>query len=251
MVRQMPAPRAHYQHGGVALQRVGLAGGGVGEVDRSRPAVLQIGLPLDQVGERRRGRVLEIGHEDLRARVQRVDHHLAVARARDLDSTVEKISGNRGDRPVAVTNILRFGQKIGQKPRVELLLPLRSPRQHLQPRPVEASVKGGEEGHRLPAQDLRLSAAGLCTDNNVCGGRLRGHEGPPDRRRRFPAAFVDRFVAFGEVRSLIARQRARALRPPDRLGRERAAPARRADAREGPMGRRRAGARTHRRDLAA
>ena len=58
-----------------------------------RDRVAEVALPLDDVRPGRRARVLEVGHEDARAGVERVDHHLAVDRAGDL------ARGGRAGRP--------------------------------------------------------------------------------------------------------------------------------------------------------
>ena len=55
------------------------------EISR-RTASVDVPLALDDVLPRRRVGVLVVGHEDAGARVERVDHHLAVDRAGDLDS---------------------------------------------------------------------------------------------------------------------------------------------------------------------
>src|ERR1035438_1401919 len=62
-------------HGGLALGE--LARPGRAEVDLAQQPVTQIQLPGDEVVEGRRVAVLEVGHEDLRATVHRVDDHLA------------------------------------------------------------------------------------------------------------------------------------------------------------------------------
>ncbi len=108
----MPSARPHHQNGGLLLERVGLAAGRVGEVDLSGPTVLQVGLALDHVGEDGRGRVLEIGHEHFGAGIQRVDDHLAIDRAGDLDPAVEKVSRDLGDRPVALADRFCLGEKV-------------------------------------------------------------------------------------------------------------------------------------------
>src|SRR3712207_7157167 len=43
----------------------------------------------------RRQRVLEVGHEDLRAGVEAIDRHLRISRAGDLDSSVVKVGRDR------------------------------------------------------------------------------------------------------------------------------------------------------------
>ena len=83
---QVQPARAHQQHGVLLLEAVLLAlllvlhraADGVGEVD----------LAVDHVGPGGRVRVLEVRHEPARARVERVDDHLARGRPGDLDAPV-------------------------------------------------------------------------------------------------------------------------------------------------------------------
>ena len=80
LLAQVPAARAHEQRRDLVVQAVLL----LARVERDRPldGVDEVRLALDAVRPRGRVRVLEVGHEDLRARVERVDHHLAVDGAR-------------------------------------------------------------------------------------------------------------------------------------------------------------------------
>ena len=76
-------------------------------VERDRPLdrVRQVLLAVDDVRPRGRVRVLEVGHVDPRARVERVDHHLPVAgRPGDLDAAVLEVRRNRLDTPVALAD---------------------------------------------------------------------------------------------------------------------------------------------------
>ena len=224
---QVPAARAHHQHCGIPLERVGLSGRGIDKVDLSRPAVFEIGLALDHVGEHRRGRILEVGHENLRARVQRIDDHLAVDRTGDLDPAVEKVGRNRGDLPVAVTDRFRLGEKVGQLAGVEVFLAPRSPHKQLEPAAVEPPVQPGQKRQRLGAQDFGLPAAGLGVDLDACCGRVRCHEVPPEKRspslRKPPRPF--RSPWGGRSRRPPGRRRAE-IRPPARRVRRTAARAR-------------------------
>ena len=172
---QMPSARAHHQHGGIALESVSLARNRVGEVDFARPAVLQVGLALDHIGEHRRGRVLEIRHEHPGARVQRVDDHLAVDRAGDLDPAVQEIGRDRRDGPVALADGFRVGKKVRQFASVEIFLALHSPHQKLKAPPIEAAMQTGHERKRLRGEDLGLPAAGLGVDLDAGLGRMRCH----------------------------------------------------------------------------
>ena len=124
VLRQMPAARAHEQHGRLGGELVVLAARRVGEIDLAGPAVLEVDLALDLVGPGRRVGVLEIGHEDLGAGIERVDDHLAVDRPGDLDPPVEEIGGDRRHRPVAVADMGRLGQEVRQRAGVETGLAL-------------------------------------------------------------------------------------------------------------------------------
>ena len=63
-------------------------------------ASVRLTWPSMQFCPGRRVRVLEVGHEHLRARVEGVDHHLAVDRAGDLDAAVLQL-GRRRRRPAS------------------------------------------------------------------------------------------------------------------------------------------------------
>ena len=89
---QMPAARADHQHRGIVADRIMLAAVRVGVVEPAEPVIAQVHLALDQLVPHRRGRVLEIGHERLRAAVERVDQHLGVGRAGDLDAAVQQVA---------------------------------------------------------------------------------------------------------------------------------------------------------------
>ena len=62
------------------------------ERDRAPDRIAQIDLAFDHVCPRRRVRVFEIGHENFRAGIERVDHHFAIGRAGDFHSTILQIA---------------------------------------------------------------------------------------------------------------------------------------------------------------
>src|SRR3954463_2664025 len=64
----------------------------------------QIRLALDDVHPGRRKGVLEVGHEDAGAGVERVDHHLALDRAGDLHPPVGEVRRRRRDLPGRVAD---------------------------------------------------------------------------------------------------------------------------------------------------
>ena len=104
LLDQVPAARAHEQRRDLVAELV-LAPVVAGELDRALDRVGQVDLALDDVGPRRRQRVLEVGHEPARARVQRVDDHLAVDRAGDLHAPVLQGGRRRRDLPVALADL--------------------------------------------------------------------------------------------------------------------------------------------------
>ena len=83
---QVPAPRTRDEDRGLLVQAVGLLTRV--ELDRAPDRVGEVPLALDDVLPGRRHRVFEVGHEDARPRVHRVDRHLAVERAGDLHAAV-------------------------------------------------------------------------------------------------------------------------------------------------------------------
>ena len=120
---QVPPARTNEQRGNLFIELVALpfrADVGDGAID----GVAKIEVPVQIVRPRRRIRVLEIGHEHVRARIERVDNHLPVDRPGDFHATVHQIRGNGGDGPFRLANVLGFGQEVGQFPRVDPRLPL-------------------------------------------------------------------------------------------------------------------------------
>src|SRR5271163_1567007 len=91
-------------------------------LDRAADGVTQIVLTFDVVAPRWRIRIFEVGHENIRTRVQRVDDHLAVDGARNLYPPVEQIFGNRGDFPIGLADFGSLWQEIRQLPVVDSLL---------------------------------------------------------------------------------------------------------------------------------
>src|SRR5213076_163427 len=85
-----------------------------------------------------RVRILEVGHEDVRARVERVDHHLPVDRARDLDAAAPEVARGGRDLPaVVLADMSRLFEEVGQRAGGELALALRAAGEQLEPARVE------------------------------------------------------------------------------------------------------------------
>ena len=125
---EVPATGADDQHRRVILEPVLLAFG-AGELDFVTDRVTQIDLALDHVLPGRRQRVLAVSHEYPGAGIQRIDHHLAVGGAGNLDAAILEVVGDCTDAPVVGANLPGRGEEIGEIAFVDLLLPLSATRQ--------------------------------------------------------------------------------------------------------------------------
>jgi hypothetical protein len=153
---QVQPARAHMQHRGVVAQRVVLAVLRV--LDRPADRVGQVDLALDHVAPVGRVRVLEVGHEAARARVERVDDHLAAGGAGDLDAPVlQRVRHRRHGE------VLRRRDEVerlaGVKPRLELLAGV----QQLEAACVELLVQTSDQCERVVGQRFVVAVLQRCT----------------------------------------------------------------------------------------
>ena len=109
---EVQAARPDDQRRRSLVEPIGFPALGIVPVDRASHGVAQIRLAGEHVRPRRRGGILEIRHEDVGARVESVDHHLAVSRPRDLDDASLQISWSRRNTPVARANRRGAGEEI-------------------------------------------------------------------------------------------------------------------------------------------
>ena len=154
---QVPAARARDEHCRLLVQPVGLPLGL--ELDRAAHRLGEVALSLDDVLPRGRERVLEVGHEHARARVHGVDRHLAVERARDLDTPVEEVRRCRRDAPVALAHTARRGQEVRERARVELGLALATALEQLQADRVQLAMEPGDERERGRREDVVVAGS--------------------------------------------------------------------------------------------
>src|SRR5690606_2276210 len=144
----------------VLLERVRLAGLGVGEVDGAVEGVPQVELPLDHVVPQRRVGVLEVGQPHLGARVERVDGHLPVGRAGDLDAAVDQAGSGLGDPPgVVLPDGPGLGEEVERLALGEPALTLGPRLEELLAARAELALEGGEQAERLGGQDLLVPLA--------------------------------------------------------------------------------------------
>ena len=184
---QMPAPRAHDQDGRVLHELVVLLAGVV--VDRPLGCVAQVDLALEVVRPGRRVCVLEVGHEDPGARVERVDDHLPVDGARDLDPAVAQVVRRRRNGPVRLADLARLGEEVRPLAGVEALLALLARGEQAPPLGIEAPMQLGDERERTRRQDLEPMALQRAEDFRlVTRFRDPAHRDPGTCRARAPTA---------------------------------------------------------------
>ena len=130
-----------------------------GECERAAHRLHAVHLAGHHVGPGRRERVLEVGHEDARARVERVDHHLPLDRSGDLDPAVGEV--RRGSATAhSPSRTRRSPPESGQFAGLE-------PAPDLPPAPEQLAPPGLE----LPTSSARKSsAAGVSTRSAPAAG---------------------------------------------------------------------------------
>ena len=174
---EVPAARADDQYGLAGrVERVALAGLRRGEGQDAVDGVAQGALAGDLVGEGRRVAVLEVGHETVRARVQRVDDHLRVDRAGDLDAAVLQGRRDRRDGPVAFADRPGVGAEVRQHPGIELGLAGDTGGEALAAGRLEQAMQVGEQGLQFRRQDRGL-ALDRAADAAEAGRGRRGSVG--------------------------------------------------------------------------
>src|SRR3954466_672681 len=145
---QVPPARPDEQDGDILLQPI-LFPIRVCKRDGAPDRVAEIDLALDQVGPRRRVRVLEVRHEHFRAGIERVDHHLAIGRAGNLDAAILQVWWDTRAGPIAVPDMFGFRQKIEGLTAIERSLPLLAPREALRASGASPPLQFCNEGERV------------------------------------------------------------------------------------------------------
>src|SRR6185437_14368042 len=111
LLGKVPAARPNEERRDLLVEPVGPALGR-DVVDAAPDRVPEVDLPLNVVLPARRVRVLEIGHEHLRAGVERIDDHLAVDRSGDLDASILDAWRHRIAGPVALAYVTRTVEEL-------------------------------------------------------------------------------------------------------------------------------------------
>jgi len=172
---EMPAARTHDQRRDLVVQPVRLAV--LLERDRAAYRVLQVDLAVDLVRPARRVRILEVRHVRVGAGVQRVDDHLALDGARDLDTAALQVGRQRRDLPVAFADRLRVGQEIGAFAGVEALGAFDAGLQQRLATRLERTVQRRDERECFRRQDCFVTRLDFAGDRHALRQRDRGaHE---------------------------------------------------------------------------
>ena len=135
-----------------------------------------VGLAADDVGPGRRERVLEVRHEDPRARVERVDHHLALGRAGDLHPAVGEIRRGGRDGPVGGADVGGLLEEIGELAGTEPPLDLAAAGEQLLAPGSEPPHQLLHELHGVGREDPVLARNVRSADLEGCG-----HSAGPQR----------------------------------------------------------------------
>src|SRR5207249_9975494 len=117
---QMQGPRP-YDEGRRLVVQAMIAAVGIGEGELPLDRVVQVLLALDYVLPGRCVGGLEVGHVDGCARVESVDHHLAVGRPGDLDIAHSKVMRYVGDAPVQLPHVTCVVQEVERSAASQLL----------------------------------------------------------------------------------------------------------------------------------
>src|SRR5258708_6189880 len=130
LLEEVPAARPHDHRRERFVQRVALALG-AREVDLPADRVDEVGLAGHHVLPGRGVRILEVGHVRRRAGVERIDDHLAIGRAGDLDLAHFEVGGDPPDAPpphagpprVRTNGLVQLPKSAAPAPRWEAALP--------------------------------------------------------------------------------------------------------------------------------
>lgn len=153
LLRQMPSTWPHHQRRYRIGELVRLAFR-TGERDGAIDRIAHIDLPVQEIGPGRRVGVFEIGHENVRAAIESVDHNLAIHRARNLDPAVRQGRRNRGNRPVTGADLRSVRKEVRKVAGIDGGLPELALLEKVLPGGVEFLAQFLDELDRLRGQNF-------------------------------------------------------------------------------------------------
>ncbi len=149
---EVPASRAHKERRNLFVEPVGLAFRRL-EGQLAPDRVDQGGLAADDVRPGWRQRILEVGHEDPRAGIEGVDHHLGLGGSGDLDPPIVEIGRGRRHGPIGLADLAGRPQERRTNTRVQVDLALLALAQQLDPNVTEPSLEIRDERERRVGED--------------------------------------------------------------------------------------------------
>ena len=161
---QVPASRPDEQRRDLVVQPV-RAPSAVVCVSVPRTASRSAAWPPTTFVERRREGVLEIGHEHVRTRVERVDHHARLGRARDLHPAALEVGRGRGYTKIGLGRCPERRPLAG----VERRLALDARREQRTPARRELALEALDQVERIGREDVVAERDGR--------GQRQRHEG--------------------------------------------------------------------------
>jgi hypothetical protein len=164
---QVKTARPHEEHRRLGDQLVRFFRLGRDESDGPAHGIHQIGVTLDEVVPCGRGRVFEIGHEDVGTRVHRVDDHLAVDRTRNLDAAIEEVVRNGSDGPAPFAYVPRLRQEVRTLAPVEPRLSVLARGEQFGDAPAELSSELRDELDRLGREHAFVTRLVLRVQHDV------------------------------------------------------------------------------------
>ena len=180
---QVPAAGPDEKGGDLLVEPVCLALGRR-ELELASDGVLESSLAADDVGPGRRQGILEVSHEDPRARIERVDHHLRLGGTGDLRPAIVQVRRRRRHAPVRIADRPGIRAKVGHLAGVNPPLALGAPGEELLARRVEPAVKAGDERQRLVCEDSVRPVHGCSDDVDTLGLSRHRSRSSTTRTRR-------------------------------------------------------------------
>src|SRR5215470_4127010 len=153
--RQVPAPWPHQQRRPAGIEFVAFSLW-TRIADRALDGVPQIELAFQVVLPGGRVRVFKVGHEDVGARVQRIDDHLAVDGTSNLYTPIQQVLWNGSNRPALRADLCRLGKEVGHLSRVDALLADSTSREEFPAAWLELARQLCQERTCFGCEDLRF-----------------------------------------------------------------------------------------------
>src|SRR5690606_1089054 len=120
---EMPASWAYREHGDLMVESIFFALRRA-KCYRATYSIFQVDVSFDKISPGRRGRILKVGHVDIRTGVECIDDHFSIYGPRDLYTTILQSSRYRFYSPILFANWFGRWQKVGKLAGIDFVLAL-------------------------------------------------------------------------------------------------------------------------------